>query len=53
MFAPLNSQVKVDDLLRGIIVQSANDACIAIAEALAGNEMRLRREVDQRAREIG
>ncbi len=53
MFAPLNSRVKVNDLLRGIIVQSGNDACIAIAEALAGNEMAFGVKMTNRAREIG
>src|SRR5262249_56404312 len=38
MFAPLNSRVKVTDLLYGVIVQSGNDACITLAEGLAGNE---------------
>ena len=38
MFAALHSRVPVDDLLHGMIIQSANDACIVIAEALAGNE---------------
>ena len=38
MFAAIHSQVKVYDLIQGIIVDSANDACIAIAEAIAGNE---------------
>ena len=38
MFAALHSRVSVDDLLHGMIVQSANDACIVIAEALAGDE---------------
>jgi D-alanyl-D-alanine carboxypeptidase (penicillin-binding protein 5/6) len=53
MFAPLNSRVKVNDLLRGIIIQSGNDACIAIAEALAGNEMAFGVKMTNRAREIG
>ena len=38
MFLPLNSQVKVDDLLHGIIIQSGNDASIALAEYIAGSE---------------
>ena len=38
MFAALNSKVPVDDLLHGMIVQSANDACIVLAEAIAGSE---------------
>ena len=36
MYAKLNSQVKLSDLIQGVIVQSANDACIAIAEGMAG-----------------
>jgi D-alanyl-D-alanine carboxypeptidase (penicillin-binding protein 5/6) len=35
MFAPLNSRVKVRDLLHAVIIQSANDACIALAEGIA------------------
>src|SRR5882762_3241361 len=38
MFAALNSKVSVDDLLHGAIIQSGNDACIALAEGMAGNE---------------
>src|SRR6202046_2279088 len=38
MFAALNSKVSVDDLLHGALVQSGNDACIALAEGMAGNE---------------
>jgi D-alanyl-D-alanine carboxypeptidase (penicillin-binding protein 5/6) len=38
MFLPLNSQASVDDLLHGIIIQSGNDASIAIAEHIAGSE---------------
>ena len=53
MFAPLNSQVKVSDILRGIIVQSGNDASIAVAEAFAGNEAAFGIKLTQRAREIG
>src|SRR6516165_5304557 len=53
MFAAIHSRVKVSDLLQGIIVDSANDACIAVAEALAGNETTFGRMLTQRAREIG
>jgi D-alanyl-D-alanine carboxypeptidase (penicillin-binding protein 5/6) len=53
MFAAIHSRVKVSDLLQGIIVDSANDACIAVAEALAGNEASFGRMLTQRAREIG
>ena len=53
MFAAIHSQVKLDDLIHGIIVDSANDACIAIAEALAGNEPEFGAMLTKRAREIG
>ena len=53
MFAAIHSRVKVSDLLQGIIVDSANDACIAVAEALAGNEASFGQMLTQRAREIG
>jgi len=53
MFAAIHSQVKVSDLLQGIIVDSANDACIALAEALAGNETAFGQMLTKRAREIG
>ena len=38
MFAAIHSKVKVDDLLHGVIIQSGNDACIVLAEGIAGNE---------------
>jgi D-alanyl-D-alanine carboxypeptidase (penicillin-binding protein 5/6) len=53
MFAVLHSRIKVEDLLHGIIVQSANDACIALAEGLAGNETAFGELLTRRAREIG
>jgi D-alanyl-D-alanine carboxypeptidase (penicillin-binding protein 5/6) len=53
MFAAIHSRVKVSDLIQGIIVDSANDACIAIAEALAGNEGSFGALLTKRAREIG
>lgn len=53
MFAPINSRVAVEDLLRGVIVQSGNDACIALAEAIARNEERFAALMTKRAREIG
>jgi serine-type D-Ala-D-Ala carboxypeptidase (penicillin-binding protein 5/6) len=53
MFAAIHSRVKVSDLIQGIIVDSANDACIAIAEALAGNEASFGQMLTQRARTIG
>ncbi|MEO0963305.1 MAG: D-alanyl-D-alanine carboxypeptidase family protein, partial [Pseudomonadota bacterium] len=53
MFAELNSRVPVRDLIYGVIVQSGNDACIAIAEALAGSEATFAERMTERAREIG
>jgi serine-type D-Ala-D-Ala carboxypeptidase (penicillin-binding protein 5/6) len=53
MFAQLNSRVKLSDLLRGIIVQSGNDASIAVAEGVAGSEDNFARMMTQRARELG
>ena len=53
MFAPLNSSIKLADLLRGIIVQSGNDASIAVAEGIAGSEENFARMMTDRAREIG
>ena len=53
MFAALNSKVSVDDLLHGMIIQSANDACIVLAEGIAGNEAEFGSKLTQRAREIG
>jgi serine-type D-Ala-D-Ala carboxypeptidase (penicillin-binding protein 5/6) len=54
MFAVLNSKVSVDDLLHGAIIQSGNDACIALAEGMAGNERSFAAEMmTKRARELG
>ena len=53
MFAAIHSQVRLEDLIQGIIVDSANDACIAIAEGLAGNETTFGAMLTKRAREIG
>src|SRR5208337_3140665 len=38
MFVPLHQKVKLDDLLRGMIIQSGNDAAVVLAEGLAGSE---------------
>ena len=53
MFAKLNDRIKLSDLLRGIIVQSGNDASIAVAEGVAGTEENFARMMTKRAREIG
>ena len=53
MFVEVNTRVKVEDLLRGVIVQSGNDACIVFAEALSGSEEAFADDMTRRAREIG
>ena len=53
MFAAIHSRVSVDALVHGMIIQSANDACIVFAEALAGNEAAFGAKLTKRAREIG
>lgn len=53
MFAALHSKVKVEDLLKGAMIQSANDGCIALAEGIGGNEMEFVRMMNDRARELG
>lgn len=53
MFLDLNSRARVDDLLRGIIVQSGNDACIVVAEALGGSEANFAQDMTRRAHELG
>lgn len=53
MYAALHSRISVDDLLHGVIIHSGNDACIVLAEAIAGNEAEFAAKMTQRAREIG
>ena len=53
MFAKVNSEIRIEDLIQGVIVQSANDACITIAEGLAGTEENFAALMTERARQIG
>jgi serine-type D-Ala-D-Ala carboxypeptidase (penicillin-binding protein 5/6) len=53
MFVDLGSRVRVEDLLHGIIVQSGNDACIVVAEALGGTEEAFSEQMTRRGRELG
>ncbi|MEM6461656.1 MAG: D-alanyl-D-alanine carboxypeptidase family protein [Pseudomonadota bacterium] len=53
MFAEINSSIRVGDLIRGVIVQSGNDACIILAEGMAGSEAAFANLMTQRARELG
>ncbi len=53
MFLPIHSKVAVNDLLRGVIVQSGNDACMVLAEGISGSESAFAELMTKRAREIG
>lgn len=53
MFAALGSHIKVEDLIRGLVVVSGNDAAIVFAEALAGSEGAFATQMTERARELG
>ena len=53
MFIMLNDKVTIEDLLRGIIVVSGNDACVALAEGIAGTESNFAEMMTEKAEEIG
>lgn len=53
MFLKAGERVRVEDLIRGIIVLSGNDACVVIAEALAGTESKFARQMTMRAQQLG
>ena len=53
MFVEVGKEVRVEDLLRGVIVQSGNDACIVLAEGLAGTEESFAELMNEKARELG
>jgi D-alanyl-D-alanine carboxypeptidase (penicillin-binding protein 5/6) len=53
MFVRVGDSIRVDDLLHGVTVQSGNDACIVLAEGLAGSEAAFAERMNERAREIG
>ena len=53
MFIMINDQVSVEDLLKGIIIASGNDACIALAEGIAGSEETFAEMMNEKAIEIG
>ena len=53
MFIEVGTQVSVRDLLRGIVVQSGNDACVALAEGVAGTEEEFAIMMNSKAAEIG
>jgi D-alanyl-D-alanine carboxypeptidase (penicillin-binding protein 5/6) len=53
MFVEVGKQIRVEDLLRGVIVQSGNDACIVLAEGLAGSEEAFAELMNRKAGELG
>jgi serine-type D-Ala-D-Ala carboxypeptidase (penicillin-binding protein 5/6) len=53
MFAKLDSDIRLDDLIHAVIIQSANDACIAIAEAYSGSEDVFAKALTARGKAIG
>ena len=53
MFVPLGGMVKIEDLIRGMIVQSGNDACIVLAEGIAGSEEGFVELMNAKAHELG
>ncbi len=53
MFIMVNDQVSVEDLLKGIIIASGNDACVALAEGIAGSENNFAEMMNEKADEIG
>jgi D-alanyl-D-alanine carboxypeptidase (penicillin-binding protein 5/6) len=53
MFAQANTQVSVDDLLRGLLITSGNDAAVALAEGIAGSEGAFAARMNQEARQLG
>jgi D-alanyl-D-alanine carboxypeptidase (penicillin-binding protein 5/6) len=53
MFIMVNDEVSVEDLLKGIIIASGNDACVALAEGIAGSEEIFAEMMNEKASEIG
>ena len=53
MFIMINDQVSVENLLKGIIIASGNDACVALAEGIAGSEQNFADMMNEKAGEIG
>ena len=53
MFVPLGARVKLEDLIRGMIIQSGNDACVVIAEGLAGSTDAFVEKMNETAERLG
>ncbi|WP_105430380.1 D-alanyl-D-alanine carboxypeptidase family protein [Neorhizobium sp. T6_25] len=53
MFAALKSQIRVEDLIRGVVVQNGNDACIVLAEGISRSEAEFASRMTARAKDLG
>ena len=53
MMVPVNTKTTLDELIKGIAIQSGNDACIAVAEGLSGSEANFAKVMTEEARRIG
>src|ERR1700726_576545 len=53
MFVPIGGRISIDDLLKGVIIQSGNDACLVLAEGLAGSEEAFAALMNEKAQQIG
>lgn len=53
MFVPIGEQVKLEDLIRGIAIQSGNDACVVVAEGIAGSEPAFAKLMNDKAKALG
>ncbi|MDB5397685.1 MAG: D-alanyl-D-alanine carboxypeptidase [Rhodospirillales bacterium] len=53
MFLPINGRVKVEDLVRGVVIQSGNDATVVLAEGIGGSESQFVDEMNEKAKQIG
>ncbi len=53
MFLPIGAQVKIEDLIRGVIIQSGNDATVVLGEGLGGSEQEFVTEMNDKAKQLG
>jgi D-alanyl-D-alanine carboxypeptidase (penicillin-binding protein 5/6) len=53
MFVPIGGRISIDDLLKGVIIQSGNDACLVLAEGLAGSEEAFTALMNEKGQQIG
>lgn len=53
MFVELGNNIKVEDLVRGMVIQSGNDACVVLAEGMSGTEEAFAAAMTKRLKELG